>query len=60
VEDGLSETDLGRFHSPIGLDLKAETPREIALSIMGEITAYRRGGVAAPLAAAKGDVSHAT
>jgi xanthine dehydrogenase accessory factor len=60
LEDGLSEADLGRFHSPIGLELKAETPREIALSIMGEIIAYRRGGAVPRLAPAKGDVSHAT
>lgn len=60
LEDGLSEADLSRFHSPIGLDLKAETPREIALSIMGEITLYRRGGAAPRLAAAKGEMSHAT
>ena len=60
LEDGLSEGDLGRFHSPIGLDLNAETPREIALSIMGEIIAFRRGGAVPRLALAKGDVSHAT
>ncbi len=59
-EDGLSETDLDRFHSPIGLDLNAETPREIALSILGEIIAFRRGGAVPRMAAAKGDMSHAT
>jgi xanthine/CO dehydrogenase XdhC/CoxF family maturation factor len=32
--------------SPIGLDLGAETPREIALAVMGEIVATRRRGAA--------------
>jgi xanthine dehydrogenase accessory factor len=40
----LSETDLKRIHAPIGLELEAETPKEIALSIMAEITMLRRGG----------------
>jgi len=34
---------LARVRSPIGLALGAETPEEIALSILGEITAIRRG-----------------
>ncbi|MCZ7671721.1 MAG: XdhC family protein [Chloroflexi bacterium] len=34
LEDGLPETDLSRFHSPIGLELNAEDPPEIAVSIM--------------------------
>jgi xanthine dehydrogenase accessory factor len=60
LEDGLTEAQLKRFHSPIGLDLKAETPREIALSIMGEIIALRRGGTVPRLAIAEGGLSHAT
>lgn len=43
-EDGVSETDLARFHSPIGLELNAEDPAEIALSIMAEIVLLRRQG----------------
>ncbi|MFD2932318.1 XdhC family protein [Spirosoma flavum] len=41
-KDGLnfSETALSRVHAPIGLDLGAETPDEIALSIMAEIKAF--------------------
>jgi len=34
---GFSEEEIGRIHSPIGMDIKAKKPREIALSIMGEI-----------------------
>jgi xanthine dehydrogenase accessory factor len=44
LADGMSEADLQRFHSPIGLELNAETPEEIAVSIMAEIIMLRRGG----------------
>ena len=40
----ITDADLDRIHSPIGLELQAETPKEIALSIMAEITMLRRGG----------------
>lgn len=43
-EDGMSEEQLARFHSPIGLELNAETPEEIAVSIMAEIIMLGRGG----------------
>jgi xanthine dehydrogenase accessory factor len=43
-EDGLTEADLARFHSPIGLELNAEDPHEIAISIMAEIIMMRRQG----------------
>jgi xanthine dehydrogenase accessory factor len=35
---------LSRVHSPIGLDIKAETPEEIAISILAEIIRVRRSG----------------
>jgi xanthine dehydrogenase accessory factor len=38
-----SNRELEKLHSPIGLDIGAETPEEIALSIMAEITAFRTG-----------------
>jgi xanthine dehydrogenase accessory factor len=44
LEDGLSSEVLDRFHSPVGLELNAETPAEIAVSIMAEIIMLRRGG----------------
>ncbi|MBK8988157.1 MAG: XdhC family protein [Chloroflexi bacterium] len=44
LASGLPETDLTRFHSPIGLELHAEEPAEIAVSIMAEIIQFRRGG----------------
>jgi xanthine dehydrogenase accessory factor len=51
LEDGMSKEALGRFHSPIGLELRAETPKEIALSIMAEIIMFRRGGTGDRMAA---------
>ncbi len=47
IADGLKAKDLANIHSPIGLDVGAETPEEIALSIMAEITALRRKATAA-------------
>jgi xanthine dehydrogenase accessory factor len=52
LEDGLSEADLKRFHSPLGLELKAESPKEIAISIMAEIIMLQRGGDGRRMAAA--------
>jgi xanthine dehydrogenase accessory factor len=40
-ERGLTETELDRLHGPVGLELGADTPDEIALSIMSEIVASR-------------------
>jgi xanthine dehydrogenase accessory factor len=37
-QQGLTDNDIGRIHAPIGLDIDAETPAEIAVAIMGEIT----------------------
>ncbi len=48
-EAGLSEEELARLHSPIGLDLGARTPQETAISIAAEIIAQRGGGTGAPL-----------
>ncbi|MEW2810469.1 XdhC/CoxI family protein [Streptomyces massasporeus] len=48
-EAGVSEHDLARLRSPIGLDLGARTPEETAVSIAAEIIASRHGGTGAPL-----------
>ena len=40
-EAGVSESDLARIHSPIGLDLGARSPQEIALATLAEIVAVR-------------------
>ena len=36
-EAGFSEEEIARIHAPIGVDIRAKSPREIALSIMGEV-----------------------
>jgi xanthine dehydrogenase accessory factor len=41
-EDGFPEEKVAAVHSPIGLDIKAETPAEIAVSILAELVAVRR------------------
>lgn len=43
-EQKVKKDDLVRFHSPAGLDLKAKSPEEIALSIMSEIVMLQNGG----------------
>jgi xanthine dehydrogenase accessory factor len=44
IEMGVPSEKLDRIHSPIGLELNAETPEEIAVSILAEIIMLRRGG----------------
>ncbi len=44
VKEGITAEKLLRVHAPIGLDIGAETPEEIAVSIIGEIIMFRRGG----------------
>ncbi len=51
-EVGVTEAELTRLHSPIGLDLGARTPEETALSIAAEIVAAREGGTGRPLTGA--------
>ena len=41
LDDGLTEEQLNRLHGPIGLEIGAGTPEEIALSIMAEVVAAR-------------------
>lgn len=43
-EQGIPDEKLNRVRSPIGLELNAETPEEIALSILAEIVMLRQGG----------------
>ena len=43
VEHGVTEAALSALHAPIGLDIGADEPGEIAVSILAEIVAERRG-----------------
>ncbi|MFJ2872283.1 XdhC family protein [Streptomyces sp. NPDC087298] len=55
---GVTELELARLHSPIGLDLGARTPEETALSIAAEIVADRRGGSGVALKGAHTPIHH--
>ncbi|MGW2765419.1 XdhC family protein [Streptomyces sp. NPDC001275] len=57
-EVGLTELELARLRSPIGLDLGARTPEETALSIASEIVADRRGGSGVSLTGAHTPIHH--
>ena len=42
--EGVTQERIDRVHSPIGLELNAETPEEIAVSILAEVIKTRNGG----------------
>ena len=50
-EAGADELELRKIRAPIGLDIGAVSPEEVALAIMAEIVAERRGGTGASLSA---------
>ena len=47
--EGVPLEVIARVRAPVGLDIGAETPAEIAVSVMGEMVLERRGGTGAPL-----------
>jgi xanthine dehydrogenase accessory factor len=53
---GLTEEELARLRSPIGLDLGARTPEETAISIAAELIQLRWGGSGRPLTATEGRI----
>jgi xanthine dehydrogenase accessory factor len=55
-EAGLSDEELSRMSSPLGLDLGARTPEETAVSIAAEIIAMSWGGKGTPLSAHDGPI----
>ena len=48
-DHGVNEELIAKVHSPMGLELNAETPEEIAISIMAEILMLRNKGTAKPM-----------
>ena len=50
VEEGIDGERIAKIRAPVGLDLRAETPAEIAVAVAAEIVLLRRGGSAQPLA----------
>lgn len=48
-KDGYEELPMNSIHAPIGLDIGALTPEEIAISIAAELILVRRGGTGRPL-----------
>jgi xanthine dehydrogenase accessory factor len=55
-EAGLTEAEIARMRSPIGLDLGARTPEETAISIAAEVIAGQWGGSGRPLAETTGQL----
>lgn len=49
VREGIPAARLASVHAPIGVDIQAETPEEIAISIAAELVMVRRGGTGEPL-----------
>ena len=44
LDEGIDPELLGRIHAPVGLDVGAETPEEIAVAVAAELVMVRRGG----------------
>lgn len=59
-EVGLTEDELARLRSPIGLDLGARTPEETAVAIAAELIQLRWGGSGRPLMATTGRIHGST
>ncbi len=49
LEEGIPRESLRRVHAPIGLDIRGETPAEIAVAVAAEIVRHWRGGSGRPL-----------
>ena len=54
ADDGFALADLEAVYTPIGLDIGAETPEEIAMSILSEMVMERRGGTGRQMREVKG------
>ncbi|CAA9579335.1 MAG: Xanthine and CO dehydrogenases maturation factor, XdhC/CoxF family [uncultured Thermomicrobiales bacterium] len=56
LDAGLAPEQLARVRGPIGLDIGADTPEEMAISILAEIIAVRHGRAGGPLTEATGPI----
>ena len=54
-ESGVDEEVLKEVRAPVGLDIGAVSPEEVALAILAEVVAHRRGGTGAPMSAWRRD-----
>lgn len=57
-EAGLTDEELARLRSPVGLDLGARTPEETAVAIAAELIQLRWGGTGRPLTSTEGRIHH--
>ena len=57
-EAGMSEEEVARLRSPVGLDLGARTPEETAVAIAAELIQLRWGGSGQPLTSTAGRIHH--
>ncbi len=57
-EAGMTDAELARLRSPIGLDLGARTPEETAIAIAAELIQLRWGGTGQPLTQTTGRIHH--
>ncbi len=57
-EVGMSDAELARLRSPVGLDLGARTPEETAVAIAAELIQLRWGGSGQPLTVTNGRIHH--
>ncbi len=57
-EAGMTEDELARLRSPVGLDLGARTPEETAVAIAAELIQLRWGGSGQPLTSTAGRIHH--
>jgi len=49
LEEGIGQELIERIHAPVGLDVGAETPEEIAVAVAAELVMVQRGGTGLPL-----------
>ena len=57
IERGVTRAELARLHAPVGLDIGADAPAEIAVAIAAELVAARNGRAGAPLRDGTGPIT---